>query len=80
MRTQRASSAMLQQRFGIGYARAARLMDLLEDAQVVGPSDGSQPRQVLVKPGVDWRAVKPVVLALLLFAAGVALGFGLANV
>ena len=39
---------MLQRRFRIGYNRAARIIDMMEDRQVVGPADGSRPRQVLI--------------------------------
>ncbi len=44
----RASASLLQRRLSIGYARAARLMDMLEAKGVVGPSDGSTPREVLI--------------------------------
>jgi DNA segregation ATPase FtsK/SpoIIIE-like protein len=44
----RASPSLLQRRLAIGYARAARLMDQLEAAGVVGPMDGSKPREVLI--------------------------------
>ena len=43
-----ASVSMLQRRFRIGYNRAARIIDMMEDRQVVGPPDGSRPRQVLI--------------------------------
>ena len=43
-----ASVSMLQRRFRIGYNRAARIIDMMEDRQIVGPSDGSRPRQVLI--------------------------------
>jgi S-DNA-T family DNA segregation ATPase FtsK/SpoIIIE len=39
---------MLQRRFRIGYNRAARIIDMMEDRQIVGPPDGSRPRQVLL--------------------------------
>jgi S-DNA-T family DNA segregation ATPase FtsK/SpoIIIE len=45
----RASASLLQRRLSIGYARAARLLDQLETAGVVGPADGSKPREVLVQ-------------------------------
>ncbi len=46
----RASASLLQRRLMIGYARAARLMDMLESKGVVAPSDGSsKPREVLKK-------------------------------
>ncbi|RKJ18498.1 DNA translocase FtsK, partial [Butyricicoccus sp. 1XD8-22] len=45
---QTASVSMLQRRFRIGYSRAARIVDQMEARGVVGPPDGSRPRQVLV--------------------------------
>ncbi len=44
----KASTSYLQRRLKIGYARAARLMDLLEEAGVVGPADGAKPREILI--------------------------------
>jgi S-DNA-T family DNA segregation ATPase FtsK/SpoIIIE len=46
---ERASASLLQRRLSIGYARAARLIDQLEAAGVVGPQDGSKPREVLIQ-------------------------------
>ncbi|MEG1469313.1 MAG: DNA translocase FtsK, partial [Anaerovoracaceae bacterium] len=43
-----ASVSMLQRRFRIGYNRAARIVDMMEDRGIIGPSDGSRPRQVLM--------------------------------
>ena len=45
---QMASVSMLQRRFKIGYARAGRLIDLLERRGVIGPHEGSKPRQVMI--------------------------------
>ncbi|HEY8239838.1 MAG TPA: DNA translocase FtsK, partial [Kiritimatiellia bacterium] len=46
--TRRASTSSLQRRLRIGYTRAARIMDLLEERGVVGPAQGSDPREILV--------------------------------
>ena len=45
----KASTSYLQRRLGLGYARAARMMDVLEERGVVGPADGAKPRDVLMK-------------------------------
>jgi S-DNA-T family DNA segregation ATPase FtsK/SpoIIIE len=53
----RASASLLQRRLSIGYARAARIIDQLEAAGVVGPSDGSsKPREVLVQNAEEFLA------------------------
>lgn len=49
-RQQSASTSMLQRRFRIGYNRAARLIDELEEHGIVGPPEGSKPRKVLLPP------------------------------
>jgi len=49
VKTGKASSSYLQRRFRIGYARAARLLDILEERGVVGPGEGAKPREVLIK-------------------------------
>lgn len=49
IQTQKASTSSLQRRFGLGYNRAARMIDVLEDRGIVGPAQGSKPRDVYVK-------------------------------
>ncbi|MBS8122049.1 DNA translocase FtsK [Candidatus Vampirococcus lugosii] len=46
--TRKASATMLQRKLGIGFARAARLMDILEERGIVGPVDGAKPREIYV--------------------------------
>ena len=46
---QKASASLLQRRFKLGYNRAARIIDLLEERGIIGPQNGSKPREVLVK-------------------------------
>jgi S-DNA-T family DNA segregation ATPase FtsK/SpoIIIE len=46
--SKRASTSMLQRRLRIGYNRAARIMELMEEKGVVGPENGSSPREILV--------------------------------
>jgi len=47
--TGKASASLLQRRFKLGYNRAARIVDLLEERGIIGPQNGSKPREVLVK-------------------------------
>jgi S-DNA-T family DNA segregation ATPase FtsK/SpoIIIE len=48
VRAGKASASLLQRRLRIGYARAARLLDLLEERGIIGPADGARPRDVLI--------------------------------
>lgn len=48
VRAGKASASFLQRRFKVGYARAARILDELEAAGVIGPGDGAKPREILV--------------------------------
>lgn len=47
MEAKRASTSYLQRKLRIGYARAARLMDMLEERGVIGPQDGAKPREII---------------------------------
>ena len=56
----KASASLLQRRLRIGYARAARLIDLLEDAGIVGPADGARPRELLMDAATAMTEPTPV--------------------
>lgn len=48
VKAEQASVSMIQRRFRVGYNRAARMIDMMEDRGIIGPADGSRPRQVLM--------------------------------
>ncbi len=52
----KASASLLQRRLSVGYARAARILDQLEEAGVISPGEGSKPRDVLIKNPDDFLA------------------------
>lgn len=55
----KASTSYLQRKLGIGYSRAARLIDLLEEKGVIGPGDGAKPRSVIGAGNADELAAAP---------------------
>lgn len=56
--TGKASTSFLQRKLGLGYARAAKIIDILEERGVVGPQQGSRPREVIEKPGETLGAMQ----------------------
>lgn len=50
LETGQASASMLQRRFRVGYTRAARMVDMMEAMHIVGPSNGSKPREIIMTP------------------------------
>ena len=60
MEADKASTSYIQRKLRVGYARAARLMDMLEERGVIGPPDGAKPREVLEKPVQDTPPEEPV--------------------
>ncbi|MBM4161866.1 MAG: hypothetical protein FJ217_12320, partial [Ignavibacteria bacterium] len=57
VRHQQGSVSLLQRRLKVGYSRAARLIDELEAAGIVGPFDGSKAREVLVETEAELEAI-----------------------
>ncbi len=55
----KASTSYLQRKLGVGYARAAKLMDILEERGVIGPPDGAKPREVIGAGNADELAKEP---------------------
>lgn len=47
------SASLIQRKYRIGYNRAARIVDLLEERGIIGPQNGSKPREVLIKKEVS---------------------------
>jgi S-DNA-T family DNA segregation ATPase FtsK/SpoIIIE len=46
--TRKASATFLQRKLGIGFARAARILDILEEKGIIGPQDGAKPRDIFI--------------------------------
>jgi DNA segregation ATPase FtsK/SpoIIIE, S-DNA-T family len=60
LKANKASTSLLQRRLSIGYGRAAKILDMLEESGIVGPSNGSKPREILISP--DDQAISGVPL------------------
>ena len=57
MECRQASTSMLQQRLKLGYSRAARIIDQIEERGIIGPFEGSKPRQILISRE-EWQEMK----------------------
>ncbi len=62
LETKKASASFLQRRLRIGYSRAARLIDILEEKGIVGPADGAKPREVYENSGSSSGSISNVQL------------------
>ena len=58
LQSKKASASYLQRRFQLGYSRAARILDQLEEAGIVGPANGAKPREVFTEHLLDEREVE----------------------
>lgn len=54
-RARKASASLLQRRLKVGYARAARILDILEERGMIGPSDGAKPREIYMEEEENYR-------------------------
>ena len=57
MECRQASTSMLQRRLKLGYSRAARIIDQIEERGIIGPFEGSKPRQILISRE-EWQEMK----------------------
>ena len=57
MESRQASTSMLQRRLKLGYSRAARIIDQIEERGIIGPFEGSKPRQILISRE-EWQEMK----------------------
>ncbi len=55
--SKKASASLLQRRLKVGYVRAARLLDLMEERGIVGPANGAKPREVYTNEEKDWEKI-----------------------
>ena len=62
VKANKASTSMLQRRLSIGYGRAAKILDMLEEAGIIGPSNGSKPREVYLSRD-QYEAMGPNVIS-----------------
>lgn len=53
IRAKKASASLLQRRLRVGYARAARILDILEEKGIIGPADGAKPREVYINENTE---------------------------